>query len=169
MKTLITASMLCLCLAVKAQKLEKPHIDKITGDTTFSTKDEVLSNKFSLNFDYLSCNVTKSKKYTFLGFHLMKGITVLFTVRKTDSLVVKFEDGSLLHVPSGINQHSQLAHQSGANSEAFLEFSLTEEQINKLKTNQIAVIRIETSEVPFDYEVSNSKAEIIKKELSLFK
>jgi hypothetical protein len=155
-------------LCAKAQKLEKPKIDKITGDTTLSTKEQALANPFTLPGHYLAGNIMKGKNYWAMYFHLKDGMDLHYYVLKGDKAIIKFTDGKLLEISAAIDAYSSIVpYATPPVTEIFLVFDLTNEDITALENGRIAVVRINTSQGPFDYDIKDSKAEIFKKQLEL--
>lgn len=154
-------------LTANAQKLEKPKIDKITGDTTLETKSETLYNKFSLVLDYLSVSTSKVLNRYFLDFKVMKGISIVFTTDKGDKAIFKLADGKLIEVYTINSSVSSFTSSAGGVSQSYISYLLTNDDITALKSQKIAVIRIITSKGQFDYELASGKADIIQKQLNL--
>lgn len=162
-----------ICFYANAQKLEKPIVDKITGDTTLATKSEVLQNKFSIVTDYLSCNIIKFSPVKIKGFYnisfkVMKGLNMVVSSEPGNKAIFKLKDGRLIEVSTKLQSYSSYdPSQAGGILTLNILYELTDEDVINLKSLPIAVIRLETSKGPFDYELSGSKAEIIKKQLDL--
>src|SRR6187402_2696240 len=97
-KYFMIAAAAILAYNANAQKLEKPLIDKITGDTTLNTKIEVLSNPLALIQHALTVNTSKTKDYVLLCFHVKDAIKMYYSVDKGDKATIKFVDGKLLEI-----------------------------------------------------------------------
>jgi len=155
-------------LGAKAQKLEKPKIDKITGDITLSVKEQVLSNPFTLPGHYLAGNMVRGKNYWALYFHLKDGLDIYYYVSKGDKAIIKFTDGKLLEISSAFDaQSSLISYATPPVTQSFLAFELTDDDIVALLSGKLSVIRINTSIGAFDYDIKDSKADVIKKQLEL--
>jgi len=168
-KYILIVAIAILAFNAKAQKLEKPRIDKITGDTTFSTKTEVLSNPFALIQHALTVDVLKTKNFTLLCFHLKDALDIYYSVFKGDGATIKFADGKLLNINAAADAHSSVLGSGGTLTYVGNDvyYDLTDQDIALLKSDKIAVIRINTTKGPFDYDIKNGKSEIIKKQLEL--
>ncbi len=169
MKKYILIALMASCtFAARAQKLDKPRIDKITGDTTLLTKEQVLANPFTIPGHYLAGNIMKGKDYCVLSFHLKDGMDIQYYVLNGDKAIVKFADGKLLELKAiGDTYSSLISYANPAVAESSLAFDLTDTDIAELKNRKIAVIRINTSLGPFDYDIKDGKSEVIKKQLEL--
>ena len=167
-KYILAAVMVLGALAARAQKLDKPRIHKISGDTTLLTKEQVLANPFTIPGHYLAGNIMKGKDYYLLSFHLKDGMDIQYSVLSGDKAIVKFTDGKLLEIKAiGDTYSSLISYANPAVSESFLAFDLTDSDVEELKNRKVAVIRINTSMGPFDYDIKDGKSEIIKKQLEL--
>ena len=174
-----------MAFAAKSQKLEKPTIDPINGDTSISTKKEVIFNKFSIVLDYLSFTINKislpnsaSVSYS-LVFDIAKGYGSDFTIEKGSAISIKFTNGKILELSASLRNNSQYFHSSGSQIgtsyvpgssgyQASAWYNLSMDDIDTLKSNDIVFIRINTTEAPFDYEIKKKNAEAVKKALALF-
>ncbi|MDO3642566.1 hypothetical protein [Mucilaginibacter sp. L3T2-6] len=157
-----------LSLSANAQKLEKPIIDKITGDTTFSTKTEVLANPFALIQHAITVSTIRTKNEVLLSFHLKDALNIYYSVLKGDTTVIKFTDGRLLKITAALDSHSSFL--SGGTLTyvgSDIYYALSGQEMDILKNKKIAFIRIMTSKGAFDYDIKNGKSEIVKKQLEL--
>jgi len=167
-KSLIVILLLSAAYISKAQKLEKPKIDKITGDTTFSTSKEIITNKVGLIYDYLGVKTIKTKGDVFLSFYISKGITMLYSVNPGDKLILKTTDDKVLEIKSIASQNSDFTHSSANTySDLIALYPVSSDDLIKLKAGTIKVIRIETSKGNFDYDIKLKNADIIKKQIEL--
>lgn len=167
-KYIIIAAISALALSANAQKLDKPRIDKISGDTTLLTKEQTLANPFTIPGHYLAGSLTKGKDYYLLNFHLKDGMDIQYSVLNGDKAIIKFADGKLLEIKAiGDTYSSLISYASPAVAESFLAFDLTDSDVAELKNGKIAVVRIYTSMGPFDYDIKDGKGEVIKKQLAL--
>ena len=167
-KYILVAAITIMALNANAQKLEKPVIDKITGDTTFNVKEQVLANPFTLPGHWLAGNVSKAKNYTLLYLHLKDGMDIYYSVYEGDKAIIKFINGKMLEISAVADEHSSLIpYASPAVTQSFIAYDLADADVEALKNNKISVIRIMTSKGPFDYEIKDGKSEVIKKQLEL--
>ena len=167
-KYILIAAIAILALNANAQKLEKPSIDKITGDTTLATKIDVLSNPLALIQHAITVNTLKAKNFVLLCFHLKDALSIYYSIDKGEKATIKFADGKLLEINAAVDAHSfviSLGTPSYVGCDVY--YDLTDDDIVALKNNKISVIRIMTSKGPFDYDIKNGKSEIIKKQLEL--
>lgn len=167
-KYILIAAIATLALKANAQKLEKLSIDKITGDTTFATKEQVLANPFTIPGHYLAGNIAKGRGYCLLYFHLKDGLNIRYYVMKGDKAIIKLTDGKLIEIEAVGNTYSSfIPDASPAVAESFLAFDLKDSDVAELRNGKIAVIRINTSKGPFDYDIKDGKSEVLKKQLEL--
>lgn len=167
-KCILIAFMTLVVCSVKAQKLQKLTRDKITGDITISVKEQVLSNPFTLPGHYLAGNMVRGRNYWALYFHLKDGLDIYYYVRKGDNAIIKLTDGKILEITSAFDSESSLIpYATPAVTESFLAFELTDDDVAALLSGKLSVIRINTSMGAFDYNIKDSKAEVLKKQLEL--
>jgi len=163
----ILAAML-LAFNADAQKLQKPIIDKITGDTTLETKEEPLQSKLSLSLHLIGCSILKGRGVYLLYFHVKEAGEWDFSVQDGYAAIVKFTSGKMLQLNTVGQNYSKIIYDAKpVFSDASLPYSISNDEIDQLKNNKIAVIRINTSAGSFDYSVSDARSEIIKKQLDL--
>lgn len=167
-KCILMAFMALAVCGAKAQKLQKLTRDKITGDITISAKEQVLSNPFTLPGHYLAGNMVRGRNYWALYFHLKDGLDIYYYVRKGDNAIIKLTDGKLLEITSAFDSESALIpYATPAVTESFLAFELTDDDVAALLSGKLSVIRINTSMGAFDYDIKDSKAQVLKKQLEL--
>lgn len=155
-------------LNAKSQKLEKPFVDKISGEVSIAAKAEVLSNKLALVRYYLAGYVVKGRDYWLLDFNLKDNIGQYYYISKGDHAIIKFSDGKLSEISALADvQSSTAVNEYGSSSESDISYFLTADDVAALKNGKISVIRIMTSVGAFDYDISGKKSEIIKKQLEL--
>jgi len=163
-KYILFASMALAALNVNAQKLEKPEIDKISGSITVSTKEEILANPFVWIRHFLACSIIKGRGYYAIYFHLREGLETYYKVAKGDMAVIKFTDGSLMQISAIFDEYSSgTVNETGST----VAYDLTESDVAILKQSKISVIRINTSDGAYDFDIKDNKSEIIKKQLEL--
>jgi len=173
-KTFITCSLIALAMSSLAQKMQKPIIDKITGDTTWRTSRERICTKTNfLGSDILFTYALKTKATTLLAFSLINGQgPIIFSINEGNKAILKLKDGKIITLTSLVSRTSDIdfAMIGGidASSSSNLAFyKIDNDAITVLKNGKIAVIRIETSKGNFDYEIKDRNSEIIGKSLAL--
>lgn len=157
-------------LSARAQKLQKPNIDKISGDTTLSTSEERIFTKVGLGpSQILYAYVSKSKGIHTLVLKMDNNNGVyIYHVTPNDVTNIKFTDGSVLNINPGINSNSDDKSTSvGHRSILSVYYALSTKDIAQLKAKPISYIRIATSAAPMDYEIKEKNGDIIKNELAL--
>ena len=167
-KYILIAGIAVSAFNLKAQKLDKPDIDKITGDTTLRTKIQILSNPFAIVQHALTANISRAKHFTLLYFQLKDGIDIYYSVNRGDKAIIKFADGKLLEISAAVDEHSSIiAYGPPVATGCDVPYDSTDEDIEILKNSKISVIRIMTTKGPFDYDIKDGKSEVIKKQLDL--
>jgi hypothetical protein len=167
-KYLIGLILMLAAFGAQAQRLQKPVIDKITGDTTLETKEEPLQSKLSLSLHLIGCSILKGRGVYLLYFHVKEAGDWDFGTADGDSVIIKFTNGKLLRLnPVGENHSAIMFDATPVFTDASLPYIISNDDIEQLKNNKIAVIRVNTSDDSFDYDVSNSRSEIVKKQLEL--
>jgi hypothetical protein len=163
----IVAAML-LVFHAGAQKLQKPVIDKITGDTTLETKEEPLQSKLSLSLHLIGCSIFKGREDYLLYFHLKEAGQWHFGTEEGDQAIIKFTNGKLLQLnPVGEHHSTIMFDATPVFTDASFPYGISNDDIDQLKNNKIVVIRINTSKGYYDYDISDARSEIIKKQLEL--
>lgn len=168
-KTLVLISILTLSLGAIAQKLETPHVNKLTGDTTLRTSVEKLFSKGSWTGtvgEMLFFSLAKTKNLTLLSVKLQTGTTSIFSVREGDELALKFKSGKVLTLKASkdrVSDYTTVSH----GSENVVVYLLSEEDITALKAEPIEFIRIQTTRKAFDYNIERKNSEKIKKAAEL--
>jgi len=167
-KYIFMIAAMLLAFKVEAQKLQKPVIDKITGDTTQETKEEPLQSKLSLSLHLIGCSIFKGRGEYLLYFHLKEGGKWHFGTEEGDQAIIKFTNGKLIQLnPVGEHNSKIMFDATPVFTDASFPYGINNDDIDQLKNNKIAVIRINTSSGAFDYEISDARSEIIKKQLEL--
>lgn len=151
-------------ITADAQKLERPRIDKITGDTTFETKEEVLANPFTMVRHYLGSGILKGSGNYVLYFHLKEGGDAPYYVLQGFKATIKFTDGKLIQLTAVADEYSSY---KPVVTESTISYHLTDSDLEALKSGKISVIRVETSGAPLDFDIKDNKADMIKKQLEL--
>jgi hypothetical protein len=158
-----------------AQKLEKPEVDKITGDTTFSTSKNKIGSETALwGADILFVSASKLKAGYMLVFYLAKSgnRSTVYSINKGGRAILKLKGNDLVNLEAVSSEISKTQYSSfngiitSANS-TISGYVLIDENLNKLLSNQIAVIRIETSEGNVDFTIKDKNSDIIKNQLLL--
>jgi hypothetical protein len=159
MKTLLFIYlMLVLCLSVKAQKLEKPRIDKITGDTTYETsRERICTNTGFFGSDILFVTFNKVKGNIIASFHILRtnANSHIFSINKGNRAIIKYKDGTTTILNAIVSQIADGL------------YDITTNDVNSLIKNDLTIIRIETSVGNIDYEINAKHSAVINKCVSL--
>ena len=169
-KAILITSFAALSFSASAQKLEKPKIDKIKGDTTWSTSEERLYTHIGFgSSDILYQKIEKIAGVYTLVFKIDRNNgTNFYGVRAEDITNIKFSDSCVLNLqptvsgPSDVNLHS-----NGHRSIGLVFYALNQEQLVKLSTKAISFIRISSDKGDFDYEIKGKNSELIKNSIEL--
>lgn len=158
-------------LTAFGQKLQKPIIDKLTGDTTWSTSKE----KLYLHGNYLTgqgegvvcfLRSVKGAKGLILNIQTtnQKDYPTMITGRKAH---LKLADGSIVVLICAANNFNMSGSELAVAGSSFGWFDLTPADIEKLSTQNLTFLRIETSSGDFDCEIKPKNAEMFKKQFPL--
>jgi hypothetical protein len=176
MKTLLFIYlMLVLCLSVKAQKLEKPRIDKITGDTTYETsRERICTNTGFFGSDILFVTFNKVKGNIIASFHILRtnANSHIFSINKGNRAIIKYKDGTttiLNAIVSQIADGNVSSYGNIVTSDVQVDglYDITTNDVNSLIKNDLTIIRIETSVGNIDYEINAKHSAVINKCVSL--
>lgn len=167
-KYIFMSIMSFLAFTASAQKLEKPTIDKITGDTTLETKEQPLQSRLSLSTHLIACSIIKARGLYLLYFHIKEGGEWHIKIDTTDKAIIKFTDGKVLVLNAPLEEHSSINYDATpVFTDADFPYLLSSIDIDQLRNGKISIIRLNTSKGNFDYDISDGKSEIIKKQLEL--
>ena len=160
-----------LATAVLAQKLEKPEIDKIKGDTTWKTSDERIYTQLGFATGrLLYVYMQKIGTSYVLCFRIdnMNGPRV-WSVGPANITNIKFTDNSVLDLKPDAGGDARVTYGSQADRVINLVYyRLENEDIEILKTKSVSIIRIATDGAAnFDYEIKPKNSDLIKKDLEL--
>ena len=159
-----------------AQKLQKPAVDRITGDTTWSTSKE----KLYLHGNYLTgqgegvlcwIKVNKDYKALVLNPQTMNQRTI-YMITKGTKAYLKLSDNSTVTLTCATNDAGQAdvgvaGNAVITNGSAVGFYDISAEDIQKLSTTTLTFLRIETSSGNFDCEIKPKNAEMFKKQFAL--
>lgn len=158
-------SILILCLIsinCFGQKVNT-NIDKITGDTTRFIKSEKIFGKPSFSGtvgEQLHVATIRGKNGVFLAFTIQTGKTSIFSVDQGDKAFIRLADGSVITMEAIGNETSKYTEVSyGSHGMAF--YKPSDQDIIKLKTSSVAVIRFETSRGNYDYDIKDKFSQVI--------
>ena len=177
-KYLIAIAAFCLSLSASAQKLEKPKIDKITGDTSLMTSQETVYQKVNfLTGESITVKAFgyKDKLHCSIGFMIQKingSHSSIFAIPNGAKAYFKLSDNTVLALNSEISQISEgkvgdTGTATYTKGVAVPIYTIPKEDIEQLVKAPITVIRIETSDGDIDLDVKPKNSEIIKKEVEL--
>jgi hypothetical protein len=162
-----------LGLSAKAQKLEKPRIDKLSGDTTWKTSMEKLYQKSNLmgqrQTAFVYAEKLKSGYALFLSVGMLNGPnSSVFSVPAGAKAHFKLADNSIVVLSNVLSQVSKNSvDQTGTEGYAVPCYPLSKSDIEKLSKSTITFVRVEASDLIFDYDIKEDKANLIAKTVSL--
>lgn len=168
--TLLLALIL-MSYSMLAQKLQKPKIDKITGDTSWVTSVEKIYGKPSFSGtvgEQLFASVGKFKDITLLMFSIQTAKASLFSVDEGQKIYIKLKNDSivsLINSNSSISKYSTISY--GSNSNCF--YQVTNQDIDNLAVSDVQFIRIEYSDGTFEYVIKDKFSDVIKTLVLLIK
>jgi hypothetical protein len=176
MKKLLLLAFLFFPFIVSAQKLKKPIIDKISGDTIWTTSLDKLylhGNYLTAQGEAIQCEIDRvGKTYVLVLIPQTMNERSVFAVNEDQKTYLKFSDNSMLTFSNGAFKISdaQVSEAGGfINDKGSLTmtFALTPDDIAKILSSSLAFVRIETTEGNFDCDIKPKFADPIKKQLQL--
>jgi hypothetical protein len=176
MKTLskiLLAALVLIALSnqSKAQKMEKPKVDKFTGATSVSTTLERIYATASPVATGVNVAVKKiDDSYVLVVNIIIVNGEAFYSIAKDDKLSLKLADNTVMNLPAAFATTS-VEKLIGTNrrSEAIIYYSLSKDDMTKLTASNVTAVRVATSKGDFDYDVTDKYADLIKKEIALFK
>jgi hypothetical protein len=178
MKINLLITIFFLPIIVSAQKLLKPGVDKISGDTSWSTSVEKLyfhgnfltAQGDAVTFQLIKFSNTNSEVFVLSPQSLNMGEEL--SIVKNQKAYLKFSDNTIIILTSSTNddgnsKYSIIAHNAVQRSSASGYYNLSNSDIAKLKTTSLVFLRIETSEGNFDCDIKPKNAGILKKAIVL--
>ena len=173
-KYILIALMAVLAFNANAQKLEKPMIDKLTGDTTWETSQEKISSNMQMMSLSQENLYLSSAKIPHVGYCLTfkilnaNGITV-FSINKGNRVYLKLSDKTIDTLINNLDVISETDVKSSSNvvGTAYVLVILNKDNRDRLKSATVELIRFETSKGNFDYEIKPKNSAIINKEIGL--
>lgn len=165
---------ICLLAApfiVQAQKMDKPQIDKITNDTTFfTTTEKVAGNKGSLSSSAEDIEAYLSYKNGIINLHLKVELTTMdhnfFRVSSGNKVLIKLADNTVVTLSNIADEH---AVREGVGPRitgrlcwtADVACNLGKEDISRMSSSVIKVIRVEADGQNLDFDVKQKGSDII--------
>ncbi len=160
-----------IAISANAQKLEKPDIDKIKGDTSWKTSEERIYTQLGFGSGrLLYVYAEKIDKSYVLCFKIdnMNGPRI-WSVGPANITNIKFTDNSVLDLKPEVGGDAHVSYNSQADRVINLVYyKLEKEDIETLKAKSVSIIRISTDGAGnFDYDIKPKNADLIKKDLDL--
>lgn len=179
-KALFTIILMTVINSIYAQKLLKPEIDKISGDTTWKTSSEALYAKVTLvgANEVVGIHAEKLGGTVYIAeLAIMKPkSSQQYTISQGSKFILKFTDKTLLTLEAA---KDNLVEKTGSNTttfgsvaEGFIThtiYALSKDALEKLSTGSIEFVRIESSAGNIDYDVKPKLAEKVQKAFQLIK
>ena len=158
-----------------AQKLKKPTIDKFTGDTTWGTSNENIAqtiHRSSMNQEnlYLKGSNTKHTYALYFTIFQYNTSTTIFYIDTGQKAYVRLSDKSSIILTNMSGGHlTDLESHSHYSISGHLTvcFILTKENIEKLKTSKVEIIRFNTSKGTLDFDIKPKSSDVIIKTVEL--
>lgn len=167
MKTLILLALCIVSTTVLAQKDLRFAVDKITGDTLWTTGLEKLYSKASFSGtvgEQLRVAAGKTKVGVLISFSVQTGKTSLFGIDKESKAMLRLEDGTIVTLEA---RNDALSSNEGFSygSSGMAHFTPTSDDIGHLIKSPVKVIRIESSNGNMDYELKGKFSTVIMDQL----
>ncbi|HAL82042.1 MAG TPA: hypothetical protein DCO83_07250 [Mucilaginibacter sp.] len=178
MKINLLIAIFLLPFIVSAQKLLKPDVDKISGDTTWSTSEE----KLYFHGNFLTAQ-GEDVTFQVVKFSNAKGLVLVLTpqslnmgedlsIVKNQKAYLKLSDKTVITLASGTDdggnsKYTFIEHTPAQSSHATAYYDLPDAAIEKLKTLTLVFLRIETNEGNFDCDIKPKNAAKLVKAIAL--
>jgi hypothetical protein len=171
MRKLLLIAIVLFPFVSSAQKLLKPVVDKLTGDTTWSTSKE----KLYLHGNYLTgqgeavvCWIWSYKGSKSLVLNLQTTNKENFpTMTAGGKAYFKLADNSTVTLTCSANDYRISGSNVAVAGSAFGMYDITPEDIAKLSTGTLTFLRVETTAGNFDCDIKSKNAEMFKKQFPL--
>jgi hypothetical protein len=178
---LITTFLICAVLIIpglaKAQKMEKPQVDKFTNDTTYFTSTEKIAGgngAFSTSNEDIKVYLSRVKGSVYLHFIVELSVTYYhqFQVSSGNNVILKLADNSIINLK---NIASVQARREGGGTLAtgrmcwIADIYSQPDQADaaKILSSAVAAIRVQTDEGNLDLDIKPKNAETLQKMFQL--
>ncbi|MVN90780.1 hypothetical protein [Mucilaginibacter aquatilis] len=177
-KTLLTIAIALTAYTASAQKLLKPEVDKISGDTTWKTSEEALYAKLTLvgANELVTIQPVKDHSVCFVWICITKPKTdnKLYSILSGDKTILKLSDKSLINLTAAKNNLTEMMGSNtktygsvGEGTKTLTPYAITKEDLQKLQTSPIEFVRISTTNGDQDYDVKPKMGEKVRKTFEL--
>lgn len=169
MKTTLTVLLFTIATITYGQKLQKPLIDKITGDTTIATSTERIFSKASFTGtvgEQVATTIFKARGKYFLALNIQTAKTSIFSIDSDHKAYLKLSDGvvvTLNSIGDDLSKYTSVSY--GSSGKAVYE--LSKDQLKDLQTNSVTFARVEYSDGTFEYDIKPKQGELLKQQASL--
>lgn len=171
MKKLLLTIIVLMPLALFAQKLTKPVVDKLTGDTTWSTSKEKLylhGNYLTGQAEGIVCWVSSFKRSKSLILNLQTTNQRNYpTMNSGSKAYFKMADNSTVTLTCSANDYGISGSNVVVSGSAFGLYDISAEDIAKLSAGKLTFIRVETTAGSFDCDIKPKNAEMFKNQFAL--
>lgn len=169
-KLYLILSLACMSVAGYSQKMEKPEVDQISGETTLRTsKETVFKNiTFSGTLKELTAYGYQKENTKALSFEIEFnfGHSENFSIHKGDKAMLKLADNSIVTLFATSDNSSETNKKKLGKSETtrlLMLYYLTPEDIKKLSDSNVKFIRFQNSDTDIDYELKEKNYPVIGK------
>lgn len=169
MKKLFTLILFFVTLSTQAQKLSE-HVDEFTGHKIKKTSVDYLRESFTFS---IAVSIQQINDDYFMVAAINIGTNKYFSISEGTELMFKLENGEVVTLKA---LESQVSTRGGAYTGRFAgsnavgltgKYLLSEENMEAFKRSNVAKIRIYTTDKYYDDEVKSSKADAVKKAVTL--
>lgn len=179
-KIYLVLLLVAISAAAFSQKLLKPTVDKISGDTTWKTSNEAVYAKFSglglaNNLVQIQC-IRKGNSAYYLYITVTSPNEELYHTTDNSQIFIKLSDKNVIKLTVlngsiadriGSSSGSLDLGKVNAGTRLFEIFSCTKEDLEKLKSNSLEFLRIESSKGNLDYDIPSKSSKLLQKEAEL--
>jgi len=178
MKRALFITICLLPFIVNAQKLLKPDIDKLSGDTIWSTSKEKLyahGNFLTAQGEAVECSVMRlerSKSKVLILNPQTLNQSGRFGISRGQKAYLKLSDNTNVTLESstddfGGGQNNYTGGIALRSRSAVGYYDLSDADIKSLKSATLVFLRIETSAGNFDCDIKPKNAELLRKQITL--
>jgi hypothetical protein len=178
-KTLLTIALAGAMHGAFSQKLLKPEVDKISGDTTWRTDEQALYAKLTLvGANEIVCLQPKKAGQTYYAWLniTQPKTSQYYYILEGKKLFFKFADKTVITLSAAkdnleekVGSNTVTFGSVGEGLKTYTPFLLSTEDLEKFSTTPLEFVRIESSKGNLDYDVKPKLADKVQKSFALIK
>ncbi len=169
-KLYLILSLACMSVAAYSQKMEKPEVDQISGETTLRTSHETVYKNITFSGTLQELTTYGFKKQDvqaiFFEIEFNVGHAEDFFIRKGDKVQMKLADNTIVTLAAafdGTSVTNKKAVGRSVTTRLLMSYLLTPEDVKKLSDSNVKFIRFQNSDTNIDYELKEKNYQVIGK------